>query len=143
MMIKLCRIGNDVAVRFTASGDAVANISLAYSYGKAVDGKKPSQWIEGSLWGKRAESLAPYLTKGQQAVVTLDDVHIESFESNGQTKTKLAARVVDIQLCGSKPEAQQSQQGVTNNRPANQPASGGFDDFNDDIPFNAYERGMY
>ena len=50
------RIGRDAEVRHTAKGDSVANLSLAYNYGqKGSDGKRPSQWIDGSLWGKRAD----------------------------------------------------------------------------------------
>jgi single-strand DNA-binding protein len=40
----------------------VANVSLAFTYGKkGDDGKRPTQWVDASLWGQRAESLAPYI----------------------------------------------------------------------------------
>ena len=61
----LARIGKDAEVRFTPSGAAVANVSLAFTYGKkGDDGKRPTQWVDASLWGQRAESLAPYIKKG-------------------------------------------------------------------------------
>ena len=58
----LARIGKDAEVRFTPGGTAVANVSLAFTYGKkSDDGKRPTQWVDASLWGQRAESLAPYI----------------------------------------------------------------------------------
>ena len=48
----LARIGKDAELRYTASNEPVANISLAFNYGrKGDDGKRPTQWIEASMWG--------------------------------------------------------------------------------------------
>ena len=71
----LARIGRDAEIRHTAGGDAVASLSLAFTYGrKGEDGKRPTQWVDASLWGKRAEALAQYLTKGSLVAVTPEDV---------------------------------------------------------------------
>lgn len=139
----LARIGRDVEVRTTANGDAVANVSLAFTYGrKDADGKRPTQWAEGVIFGKRAEVLAPYLTKGALVTVTLEDAHIETFQKqDGGEGVKLAARITAIDLAGGAPQsAQQPQQRQQSQqqRPAPQrkaQASGGFDDVNDDVPF--------
>jgi single-strand DNA-binding protein len=89
----LARIGRDVEVRNTTGGDAVASVSLAFSYGrKGDDGKKPVQWVDGALWGKRAEALAPYLTKGTLVTVALEDAHIETFKKNGGGRRREAGR---------------------------------------------------
>lgn len=109
-MIELVRLGRDAELRFTPSGDPVANLAMVYDYGrKGPDGKRQSQWLDGSLWGKRAEALAPYLVKGQQLMVTLEEVHMEEYESQGQTRSKLVARVGDVKLAGA-PQAQQGGQ---------------------------------
>lgn len=61
----LARLGADAEVRYTQGGDPVANLSLAWNYGRKDDqGKRQSQWISSSLWGDRAVSLQQYLTKG-------------------------------------------------------------------------------
>lgn len=138
----LARIGRDAEVRNTTGGDAVASVSLAFSYGrKDADGKKPTQWVDGALWGKRAEALAPYLTKGTLVTVALEDAHIETFrKSDGTDGVKLAARITAIDLAGGGekkatpaptpvPRQQQRQ------APATVPAGGGFDDMDDDVPF--------
>ena len=86
------------------SGEAVVNLSLAFSYGKRDDeGRRPTTWVEAGLWGKRAETLAPYLVKGQQVWVTVQDLHIETFtKSDGTQGHKLAGRVSDLEFVGGK-----------------------------------------
>ncbi|MEX3914825.1 single-stranded DNA-binding protein [Paraburkholderia sp. BR10872] len=141
----LARVGRDVEVRNTTNGDAVASVSLAFSYGrKGDDGKKPTQWVDGALWGKRAEALAPYLTKGTLVTVSLEDAHVETFQKQGGGEgVKLAARIIAIDLAGSPPQAAPQPQQRQQQRPAPQqrqaqqniPAGGGFDDMADDVPF--------
>jgi single-strand DNA-binding protein len=134
----LARIGRDVELRHTPNGEAVANLSLAFTYGKrGADGKRPTQWVEAALWGKRAESLAPYLLKGQQVVAYLEDVSIQTFrKQDGTDGVKLAARVGDLELIAGQGEAQQQAPAPTR-APAPRPAApSGFDDMDDgDIPF--------
>jgi len=136
-MIGLVRLGRDADVRFTASGDPVASLAMAFSYGQKKDGGQPTQWIDAGLWGKRAESLAPHLTKGTQLCVTLSDVHIVEYKAkDGTTKTSLRAKVDDLQFAGSKQEGkQESRQAPQKTAPKAAPAKGAFDDFEDSIPF--------
>lgn len=106
MFTTLFRIGKDAALRSMPNGDAVLEMSLAYNYGKKdSDGKRPTQWIKATIFGKRAESVAPYIKKGGQVVATLDEVHIQQREYQGKTYTDLCARVVDVKLCGGKQES--------------------------------------
>lgn len=90
------RIGRDVELRHTASGQAVAGISGVYEYGRKEGDRRPSQWVDLTLWGKQAEGMAQYLTKGTVINVTADDVHIEEYQSAKGTGTKLAGKVVTI-----------------------------------------------
>ena len=134
----IARIGRDVEVRFTAQGEAVASLSLAFSYGrKGQDGKQPTQWVEASLWGKRAEALAPFLAKGHQIGVTLEDVHIETYTGKNGEGHKLAARVLDVQLIGGQGGQGGQSSPAKPAAPAAKavPAGSGFDDMDDDIPF--------
>ena len=93
-MHTLARIGKDVQVKFSPNGMAFANLSLAYSYGKKQeDGNRPTQWVDAVMFGKRAESLAPQLTKGIQVSVYLSEIHIEKYEANTSTCCK-ASRTI-------------------------------------------------
>jgi len=130
----LARIGRDVEIRYTNSGEAVANISLAFTYGKkGDDGKRPTQWIDASLWGKRAESIAPYLKKGGQIVAYLEDVHSQTYtKPDGTPSTKVVGRLADLELISSS-------EPVVEVKPkpklVAKDTGSGFDDLPDDVPF--------
>lgn len=137
----LARIGRDVELKYTPGGDAVASIALAFDYGKKVDGKKSTQWVNGSLWGKRAEALAPYLLKGQQVVVSMEDIHIRTWDRpEGGQGFAMEGRVSSIEFAGS---SQQRSLEPARATPAPTPAPAArptppvdFNDFDDDpIPF--------
>ena len=136
-------IGRDAEVRYTAAGEPVVSLSLAFDYGKKENGKKPTQWVDGTLWGKRGEAMAPYLLKGQKVGVTLDDVHIETFtKGDGSQGFKLAGRVSNIEFAGSPPQQngqqQQRQAAPERQAPRQQSQQAAPPDFdpNDDIPFS-------
>ena len=58
-------VGRDGELRRTQSGDAVLGFSVAVDTGKDREGnKRPAAWFDCSIWGKRAESLEPYIVKG-------------------------------------------------------------------------------
>lgn len=102
------RLGRDVELRYTPKNEPVCNLALAFNYGqKGEDGNRPSQWIEASLWGKRAEALAQYLLKGVQVYAVLGEPHIEHYEGRNGAGVKLAARIIDIELVGAKQQGEQ------------------------------------
>lgn len=104
----ICRIGRDCELRRTPNGDAVTNLSLAFNYGQKDQqtGKKPTMWIEGSLWGKRAEALAPWLLKGTQVSIVAEEPHIETYEGRNGPGSKLVARIMSIDFAGPPPDRQ-------------------------------------
>lgn len=136
----LARIGKDAEVRYTPGGAAVANVSLAFTYGKkGDDGKRATQWVDASLWGQRVESLAPYLTKGKQIVAYLEDVHIQTYtKGDGTPASKMAARIADLEFVAGGEQSEQRQaapQRQQERQHAPQSQGSGFDDMDDDIPF--------
>ena len=138
-MIRKMRVTRDAEIRYLPSGEPVANVSLVYSYGTKKDerGYLPSQFIECGLWGKRAESLAKYLTKGQTIVAYVSDVHIETFtKQDGTPGHKLAGRLDNLEFAGERQDAQNAAPSAnTQAQRAPAPASSGFEDMTDDIPF--------
>ena len=125
-LVGIARLGKDAEIRSTRNGTTVANITMAYNYGmKDRDNKKPSQWVQASLFGERADSLAPYLGKGTQVFCILKDVHIEVYEGrDGKTYNNLRGTIDVIEFVG-KAEKVQSAKGQPDDD---------FDD-RDDIPF--------
>jgi single-strand DNA-binding protein len=133
----LARLGKDAELRHTPSGDAVVNLALAFTCGaKSQDGKRPTQWVDATFWGKRAESLAPYLLKGGLVSITLDDVHIEKYQSANGEGTKLVGKVLQIELAGGGQSAAAPVQQQPAAKPAQrQAAKPDFVSEPDDIPF--------
>ena len=149
MFSEFGRVGRDVELRFTPSGMAVAAIALAYEYGRKDQqtGKKPTQWIEVTMWGKTAEALSQYLTKGKQVFIEAKDVHIQTYDKNDGTQGfKLAAEFVGIKFANDGQGQQQSQAPAQQQqRPAQQQsqqaAPPDHNTFDDDIPFNTAYSG--
>ena len=154
-MVGVFRIGNEPVLRYTQDGTAVLGLSLACNYGqKGDDNKRPTQWYDCALWGKRAEALEPYLHKGDKVYVILSDVHLETFRrtNDNTVGTKIAARVSEIELLGGNggQQEQGQQQGKQATSQDYARASGRdqppaaprrrepeprMDDLDDDIPF--------
>ena len=136
-LIGLARLGRDAELRTTQSGDAVASLSLAMDY--RAGREKETQWVDGALWGKMAETLTQYLVKGKLVCVTLDDVHIAEFEKrDGTSGTKLVGRVSKLELAGGgRDDGERTAPPVQRQAPKPPPKSSasGFDDMDDDIPF--------
>ena len=128
------QIGRDAETRYLPNGDPVCNFSVADSQGR----EKPTIWWRCGLFGKRAESLAPYLTKGQ-AVTVSGTVSEREYQKEGTTHKAMEIRVQDVALQGGKRDAApQSAAPARSHAPApakTAPAGSGFDDMPDDIPF--------
>ena len=136
----LARLGRDPELRYLASGDPVMNLALAVNYGKKVDGKRPTQWIDAALFGKRAESLAPYLSKGSLVFVVIDEPHIETYQGKNGPGAKLVGRVSSLEFAGggdTKEEPAREHAKAKQDGYAPQPAQpSGFSDMDDDLlPF--------
>lgn len=127
----LCgRIGRDIETRFTASGTAVANTSLATS--KKVKGEEKTSWHALTFWGKTAELAAQYFKKGDVMMVE-GEIDYRTYQNkDGETKYQTDINVSQLHFVPGG-----SRQGQQQERPAQrqpQPQSGGFDD-QDSIPF--------
>jgi single-strand DNA-binding protein len=99
------RIGRDTELRYTTEGTAVAEIALACDYGrKGQDGKRPTQWVRASVWGKQAEALAPYLLKGKGLVCVIEDAHLREYQTkDGGKGSALEGRVAMLEFTGTGP----------------------------------------
>lgn len=87
------RIGRSAELRRTQGGDPVASFSVAVDDRSGKE--KATMWFDCSVWGKRAESLSQYLTKGTAVCVSGD---LGTREHNG--KTYLTVRVNDVTMLG-------------------------------------------
>jgi len=124
-------LGNDVELRYTGSGKAVASVNVATSYGKKEDRK--TEWHKVVAWEEKAELLAENFSKGSA-------IHIEGIsrtraweDTQGVKRytTEVIADYIGIPLYKKRDQAasepaesgQQTNAGPVSDRPT------------DDIPF--------
>ena len=119
------RIGRTAELRRTQGGDAVTSFSVAVDDRSGKD--KTTVWFDCSIWGKRAESLSQYLTKGTAVCVSGD---LGTREHNG--KTYLTVRVNDVTMLGGGERQSGGQSADSGERQAFS------DDLSDDLPFMAW-----
>ena len=114
---------------YVANGQARANVSIAVNRSK----KTGDQWTDEvnyfdiTIWGKTAENLKPYLTKGKMIAV---DGYLKQdrWEKDGQKMSKVSVVANNVQLLGGKGDAAPGQTvpGAPKFQPNNAPAQGGY-----------------
>jgi len=121
-------VGKDAELRSAGSGDKVLNFSVVVDNGKDANGnKRDGSWFECSLWGKRAEGLAPYIKKGSKLVLSGRPT---GREHNG--KVYLGVNVSELTFMGGKSEGG-SRQDDGGQYGGGQSSGGNIQD--DEIPF--------
>jgi single-strand DNA-binding protein len=136
-------LGQDAELRHTPNGTQV----LSFSVGTTVyrNKEKHTHWMRCSIFGKRAESLAPMLLKGSSVFVR-GSLEPREYEAKGEKKFSLDVMVDDVEFIGGKRESgdpgayRPQQQRPATRAPAAAPPPqndfGGSDEsFGDELPF--------
>lgn len=126
MLIELVNIGRDSELLYTQGGAPILKWPAAYDVGFG-DNKK-TQWIDCTLFGKKAEELASYLIKGKQIQISARDVRIETWQKNDGSGEgyKLCCTVDGVKFCRDGQGAQGVQGGNNQQqRPPQNPGQGG------------------
>lgn len=136
-VILLGHLGADPEVRYTQSGTAVANLRLATneSYNDRTTGERveKTEWHRVVAWGKLAEIVGQYLTKGRQVYVegTLQTRQWQDKEGNTRYTTEV--RAGDLVMLGGR-GASDAPSGGGGSEPEYAPV-GGDGPPDDDLPF--------
>ena len=133
------RLGKDIELRYTASGQAVANFSIACGddYKDKNTGAKIEQtnWINIVMFGKLAEIAGQYLGKGSRAYISGKQVTRKWQDQSGNDRysTEIVANEMFMLDSRNDSQARQApaQQGTAGAPPAKAPEDDGFDS----IPF--------
>ena len=136
-------LGRDAEMRFTSGGTPVATVSLATTERFTDrDGQKreDTQWHRVVIWGKTAESLHEYLTKGKQIYVEGRIQTREWTDKEGKAARTTEIRADRVVLLSSGGGGAGSGGGGARDRDRYSddiaPAESGFDaPSDDDIPF--------
>jgi len=150
VVVLVGRLTRDSELKYTKSGMPIARFSIAVNRSK----KQDDQWVDETsffdidFWGKGAEAVNRYLTKGQQIAVE-GELRQDRWEQDGQSRSKIIVNASNVRLLGSaqagqgngayqRPQQQSSpNEGAAEQRGAangNQPSQAA-DTFDDDIPF--------
>jgi len=140
-VILVGNLGKDPEVRYTQTGSAVANFSIATSeQWNDRDGKKQerTEWHNIVVWGKTAEHCGQYLSKGRQVFIE-GSIRTRSYDDKSGNKRYITEIVAQrVQFLGGGGGTRMPQGGMD---------AGGVDDMamggmggglppsDDDIPF--------
>ena len=148
-VILLGRLGQDPELKYTPSGAAVCNFSLATSesWTDKNSGQKQerTEWHRVVVWGKLAELCNQYLSKGRQAFVE-GRLQTRSWDDqSGQKRYTTEINATTVQFIGGQASAGQGANYSNNNNASmgsnagsQEPAYEPVADTNfasDDIPF--------
>ena len=157
-VILVGNLGRDPEMRYLPSGEAVANLAIATTdkyKDKSGQMAEQTEWHRVSFFGRTAEVCGQYLKKGSQVYVEGSIRTRKYTDKGGIEKYATEIRGDRMQMLGSRSgggmtemddgaydqSAPQRSQ-PRSNQPAGKapaatprPASSGFDDMDDDIPF--------
>ena len=132
-------IGEDCNTRFTQSGDSVVSFSVGVKSG--FGDKATTTWAKCAMFGKRGESVAPYLKKGALVGISGEVNNREYQDKEGQKRYSLDVRVNDLTLLGGKSDRAESAPSQPAKPRNAQGAQGGAMDDDDQIPFTRHGSG--
>lgn len=148
VVVLVGRLTRDSELKYTKSGMPIARFSIAVNRSR----KQGEEWVDETsffeidFWGKGAEAVNRYLTKGQQVGVE-GELRQDRWEQDGQPRNKVVVNASNVRLLGNAPSGQGSgsyqkpqQKAAPYEGGVEQPAGGSqtapaVDTFDDDIPF--------
>ncbi len=127
--IGIGNLGRDPESRYTASGEAICNFSIActetWKDKQTGERKEMTEWVRISAFGKLAEICSQYLKKGSQVYVEGSLRTRKWTDKDGQERYTTEIRCDDMKMLGSR-------QGM--GAPAGGGGGGGYDEPSDYAP---------
>lgn len=130
------RLTRDVELRYSKSGNAVANFNLAVNRPfKNANGDREADFINVVQFGKGAELTAQYMKKGSQIGVT-GRIQTRNYENNEGRRVYVTEIVADqVAFLDSKNDRQNNQQQPQQQTDDPFANAGQPIDIDDDLPF--------
>ena len=135
-VILLGNVGKDPEIRSTADGTCIANLSVATSEkykdksGKQVEN---TEWHRVSAFGKLAEIIRDYVTKGSKVYIE-GKLKTRSYDKDGVKMYTTEIVASEMQILDSKNSSGNNQQYTHSDKPQTNDKPK-FDDFDSEIPF--------
>jgi single-strand DNA-binding protein len=139
-VILVGNVGRDPEIRYTQSGEPIANFSLATSEtwnDKSGQKQERTEWHRVEVFGKTAQVVRDYVTKGRPLYIEGSIAYQEYTDKDGikrnTTKIKVSGFNSKLVLLGSR--GGDSGGGARPAASANEPAGDDFQAADDDVPF--------
>lgn len=134
-------LGNDPEIKYTNDGKAVANITVATSesWKDKNSGEKveKTEWHRISAFGRLAEIMGEYLKKGSKVYIE-GRIETSKYQKDGKDHYSTSIIASTMQMLDSRAQpAANAQQQATDTGKGD---TSGNKDFDDDLPFDFYER---
>ncbi len=146
-VILIGNLGRDPRTRFTQSGTAIADFSLATSEGwrdrQSNEMQERTEWHNVVCFARLAEIAGEYLQKGSKVYVE-GSLRTSSWEQDGQTRYKTEVVARELQMLDSRgagggqqpaPRSQEDAGPLPSRGGEPTVVDGADDDLEDDIPF--------
>ena len=138
-VILVGHLGRDPELRYTPSGTAVANFSLATNDAwtdKAGEKQERTEWHRVVVWGKQAEIAGEYLSKGKQVFIegSLQTREWNDRDGNKRQTTEVRAQRV-IMLGRGEGRGEVGAAGRSAGAPPEMDAGPEPQTIDDDVPF--------
>ena len=137
VVVLVGRLVRDCEVKVTAGGTSVCRFSVAINRRKKTGETWADEvnYFDVSLWGRSADTLKPYLTKGRQVSIE-GELRQNRWEQDGQARSKVEIFANQVQLLSSPGTGADGTAPVKELKAAGaQPGPESFEDVNEDIPF--------
>ena len=144
-------LGKDPETRYAPRGDAVTNITVAttetWKDRATGERREATEWHRVVFFGKLAEIAGQYLKKGSQVYLEGKLKTRKWQDKDGADRYTTEINADELKMLGGKGDGQQSepqrqQQAPQRPQAPQKPASGGgFNEFDDDIPFSQIGSG--
>ncbi|GGB63725.1 single-stranded DNA-binding protein 3 [Lentibacillus populi] len=131
------RLTKDVDLRYTQSGKAVGNFTLAVNRPfKNAQGEQEADFINCTSWGKQAENLANYMKKGSQVGI-VGRIQTRNYENNEGRKVFVTEVIAEQAAFLESKSNEQKTEKPSNEQPNNPFKDNGepIDISDDDLPF--------
>ena len=102
VVVLVGRLTRDCELKSTQQGTSVCRFSIAVNRRKRTGDKWEDEvsYFDITLWGKSAETLSSYLTKGRQVSIQ-GELRQNRWEQDGQTHSKIEVVANNVQLLSS------------------------------------------
>jgi len=114
------RLTRDAELRYSSGGMGICKFSIAVNRSVKKNGKwqDEASFFDCTVFGKTAENIDQYLTKGQQVCISGELVQ-NRWEKDGRQMSRVEINVNHVQLIGGKSDKPEQQKADLPNTPEN------------------------